>query len=526
MSYVVARMEKRKIGSLNGLQIHNDRKTKNHSNKDIDQDKSELNYDLVGHKKSVSYQKEIMDYINKTKVSTKAVRKDAVVVTDWIVTSDKNFFENKSPEETEKFFKTAVDFFGNRYGYENLKYATVHLDEKTPHMHLGVVPIRDGKLSAKTIFNRNELRDIQSELQNHFEKNGFDLERGIEGSESKHIPLEKLKKIEGDMRGLIADSLVEFEYPTEQSTRDMPYELIVNKEVNKQAHIYFMESQAINPLMYFNQEVSKLLEQKKNELFEIDSENKKALKEQKTLDRELLFSKEELSKVEEEKRLIEQKKAELEQEYNAQKEFIAKEQKNTLNELSSIREELSKADDEKSLREQKKAEFEEVINEQYKIADELSDNLINVIEVESQLLKKLNPKNSLTSLRMMDEQNIITRFETNYKNLSSQEKVSFINSLDNQEEKIKGFKKQQTTYQKIKEVLKKVNQNFADKQEENDDLRLHNQKLDSENRQLKVDNYDYEQFVKSDKKISERFKDFMQEKQQQLTQKMKRIRSR
>lgn len=36
------------------------------------------------------------------------------------------------------------------YGKENLLYATVHMDEITPHMHYGVVPItKDGRLSAK-----------------------------------------------------------------------------------------------------------------------------------------------------------------------------------------------------------------------------------------------------------------------------------------------------------------------------------------------------------------------------------------
>jgi hypothetical protein len=35
------------------------------------------------------------------------------------------------------------------YGKQNIAYATVHNDEQTPHMHLGVVPMRDGKLQGK-----------------------------------------------------------------------------------------------------------------------------------------------------------------------------------------------------------------------------------------------------------------------------------------------------------------------------------------------------------------------------------------
>ncbi|HBK5871177.1 TPA: plasmid recombination protein [Enterococcus faecium] len=40
MAYMVARTQKHKVGSLNGLQNHVDCKTKNHTNKDIDITKS------------------------------------------------------------------------------------------------------------------------------------------------------------------------------------------------------------------------------------------------------------------------------------------------------------------------------------------------------------------------------------------------------------------------------------------------------------------------------------------------------
>lgn len=47
MSMIVARMEKMKSGNLVGIGNHNQRKTKNHSNKEIDKTRSHLNYDLL-----------------------------------------------------------------------------------------------------------------------------------------------------------------------------------------------------------------------------------------------------------------------------------------------------------------------------------------------------------------------------------------------------------------------------------------------------------------------------------------------
>src|SRR5699024_12701252 len=68
--------------------------------------------------------------------------------------------------------------FSERYGKQNIAYATVHNDEQTPHMHLGVVPMRDGKLQGKNVFNRQELLWLQDKFPEHMKKQGFELKRG------------------------------------------------------------------------------------------------------------------------------------------------------------------------------------------------------------------------------------------------------------------------------------------------------------------------------------------------------------
>ena len=54
------------------------------------------------------------------------------------------------------------------------------MDESTPHMHLGIVPMQDGKLSSKAMFDREELKKIQDELPQYMKEQGFELERGQE----------------------------------------------------------------------------------------------------------------------------------------------------------------------------------------------------------------------------------------------------------------------------------------------------------------------------------------------------------
>lgn len=92
MSFVVARMQKMKSGNLVGVGNHNQRNTDNHSNKDIDVERSYLNYDLVN--RTENYKRDIEQFINDNKSSSRAVRKDAVLINEWIITSDNQFFKD------------------------------------------------------------------------------------------------------------------------------------------------------------------------------------------------------------------------------------------------------------------------------------------------------------------------------------------------------------------------------------------------------------------------------------------------
>lgn len=67
-------------------------------------------------------------------------------------------------------------------------------DESTPHMHMGIVPMKDGKLSSKAMFDREELKKIQDELPQYMQEHGFDIERGARSSDAKHLTVADFKK--------------------------------------------------------------------------------------------------------------------------------------------------------------------------------------------------------------------------------------------------------------------------------------------------------------------------------------------
>ena len=129
------------------------------------------------------------------------------VACEFIITSDKEFFEKIGEEETKRYFQTAYNFVANYKGLGE-KYilsAKVHLDESTPHMHLVFVPVihKIDKKSGKQIDKiacseywkgKDSYRQLQDNFHKYIVERGFELERGNTKGNT-HIPIETLKQI-------------------------------------------------------------------------------------------------------------------------------------------------------------------------------------------------------------------------------------------------------------------------------------------------------------------------------------------
>lgn len=166
--------------NITGVQKHVQRENKNYANKDINHERSHLNYDLVNSEK-INYTDEIEKKIENGYTGKRKIRTDAVKLIDGIITSDSEFFINKSDEEIHSFFKQTKSFLDYKFGENNAVYATVHLDEKTPHMHFGYVPLtEDGRLNANEILgNKKALSELQDEYNEFIRLCGHDLQRGV-----------------------------------------------------------------------------------------------------------------------------------------------------------------------------------------------------------------------------------------------------------------------------------------------------------------------------------------------------------
>lgn len=191
VGYAVVHMMKIKSGAVGGIQSHNNREHEPKTNPDVDMSRSEDNYDLIP---CDNYKRSIKEKLSNLVESSRAIRKDAVVVCNFIVTSDNETMDALGADRQREFFQDSVKWFSDRYGADRVLNATVHMDETTPHLHIGVMPItRDGRLSAKAIFTKTEMKAIQTEFARDVgEKYG--LERGVEGSERTHLSEARFKE--------------------------------------------------------------------------------------------------------------------------------------------------------------------------------------------------------------------------------------------------------------------------------------------------------------------------------------------
>ena len=193
--YGILRFAKYKGPEISNIEAHNERKKEKYaSNPDIDNSRKNLNYHLI--EPVGKYRAESNRLIEEYRCRT---RKDSVRVIEALITATPEFFKGKKKSEVRAYFQTALEFIEKYQDSKTILSAVVHMDEKTPHMHLSFVPItQDGRLCAKEILgNKKKLTWWQDEFWKHMVKKFPDLERGESASLTgrDHIPPRVFKEM-------------------------------------------------------------------------------------------------------------------------------------------------------------------------------------------------------------------------------------------------------------------------------------------------------------------------------------------
>ncbi len=206
MSFAIIRNTKYKRENLKGIYRHNERRNKNYSNDNIDKERSCLNYSIKSPKYRYDKEFDIMREKYDLKGQIKTVSN---IACEYIINSDKQFFEDIGEKETKRYFETAYKFVSEykNLGEQYIMSAKVHMDEETPHMHLIFLPVvhttdKKGnnidKLACSEFWKeKDSYRRLQDAFYQYMTSHNFELERGVPKEETgrEHIDIKKYKEI-------------------------------------------------------------------------------------------------------------------------------------------------------------------------------------------------------------------------------------------------------------------------------------------------------------------------------------------
>ena len=259
MSYAIIRNTKYKRENLKGIYRHNERRNKNYSNKNINPELSHLNYSLKDCKHS--YEKEF-DLI-KEKYNLKGqIKTVSNIACEYIITSDKEYFNSIGIDETKRYFETAYKFVCEykNLGEQYILSAKVHIDEETPHMHLVFIPVihtkdKKGnsidKIACSEFWKaKDSYRQLQDSFYNYMVANNFELERG-NPSERIHLSVEDYKKITNFEESKILLQDVKLELPDTPDISSFK-KLMKNRDEKIQEQIIKPKDKAIKELQEQN----------------------------------------------------------------------------------------------------------------------------------------------------------------------------------------------------------------------------------------------------------------------------------
>lgn len=172
-------MQKLGLGATAKVLEHNERTQDNgkeHSNKEIDNSRTHLNYSLCEREGGgFAYLKKRLDEVKHLNLSSRTGKNEIKTSCNWCVT-----LPSDVPEEREReFFEKTFDFLQEKYGAENILSAVVHKDETQPHLHFSFIPVVKDveedtgaiteRLCAKNVITRGELQSFHTELSRHIE---------------------------------------------------------------------------------------------------------------------------------------------------------------------------------------------------------------------------------------------------------------------------------------------------------------------------------------------------------------------
>ncbi|MCE2616302.1 MobV family relaxase [Phocaeicola oris] len=293
MGYAVLHLEKAK-GADTGMSAHIERTI---HPKNADESRTHLNKELIEFPDGIHSRSEAISYRINTAGITRKIGKNQVRAIRVLLTGtyeDMKRIEDRG--QLNSWCQDNMQWLQETYGKENVVSAVLHMDEHTPHIHATIVPIvtcerrkakkeeENGKrkyrkkkvgtprLCADDVMARNQLKNYQDSYAQLMNKYG--LQRGIDGSEAKHISIsEYYKSLIGATENLQSELQT-----LESSKEQLQSEL---KEVKQGIKVEKLKSSAVTATTAITDSVSSLFGG--NKVKRMEEENKQLNADKATL---------------------------------------------------------------------------------------------------------------------------------------------------------------------------------------------------------------------------------------------------
>jgi hypothetical protein len=223
--------------------------------KNADPERTHLNRNLIDYPDGVNDRTEAIQHRLDNAGLQRAIGKNQVRAIRIMLTgSNEEMKRIESEGKLNQWCDDNLDWLRKTYGTDNLVSAVLHLDEATPHIHATVVPIVTGerrkvkekkkqdepgkkkyrkknpdiaRLCADDVMTRIKLKEYQDSYAGAMNKYG--LERGIAGSDARHITTQEFYRNAIAMQGNLQEN-IELLLQVEESKRQTIEDLIQKEQ--------------------------------------------------------------------------------------------------------------------------------------------------------------------------------------------------------------------------------------------------------------------------------------------------------
>ncbi len=293
MGYAVLHLEKAK-GADTGMSAHIERTI---HPKNTDESRTHLNKELIEFPNGILSRSEAISHRINTAGITRKIGKNQVRAIRVLLTgTNEDMKRIEDSGQLDHWCQDNIQWLQETYGKENVVSAVLHMDEHTPHIHATIVPIvtcerrkakneeenrkrkyrkkktGTARLCADDVMARNQLKNYQDSYAQLMNKYG--LQRGIDGSEAKHISTsEYYKSLIGATENLQSELQT-----LESSKEQLQSEL---KEVKQGIKVEKLKSSAVTATTSITDSVSSLFGG--NKVKRLEEENKQLNADKATL---------------------------------------------------------------------------------------------------------------------------------------------------------------------------------------------------------------------------------------------------